>query len=547
MPLTHPSAARRDPAMLVRLAAAAALCSLAMVAGAALAPSAHAANVGEFESLAPSPVDLTSIAVNPGTNIIYAQENEGNRFFSYDPRTNEWTELGESPINSGNNGGATYLNGKIYTSYTENAEVGVYDIASNTWTVIASPLGEGTANITAAGEDIYMSIGNKLVKYDPATETTTELAGSPFSFEAWGGLQPHEGKIYGDSGDGGSRFGAYNVESNEWTELPEVPGGAVAGSALDPVSGTYFADGSYGGTGFYRYEIGSNSWTTATLPFEVGDSGMAYVSLPAHTGVYVSQGESGTEFARYVTPEAEADLSLTKTASVSSIPVGGEFTYTMRVANAGPFAAPNATVTDALPLGVTFVSDHASQGQCSGATTVTCHLGTVAKEGTAVVAITVKASAPGSATNTATVEGEARDPNPANNSARATVIVTPAAATISAITVQPRAGIAIARVHRLVKGRLARVTLTCKSTGAACVGRLSLAWVHKVHGRLKTTLISRRSYTLAAGKSKQFTLNITADGLKVLQRAHGRGLVVRTRATTREGEVVRHFVPLKHS
>src|SRR4051794_22716651 len=124
-----------------------------------LAPAPAGAAVGEFQPLAESETELTSMAVDPTTNLIYAQENQGRRFFAYDPRTDKWTELAEAPIDSGNNGGATYLNGKIYTVYTNNdEEMGVYDIAKDEWTVISNPLEQGTGNITAVGDELYLAV-----------------------------------------------------------------------------------------------------------------------------------------------------------------------------------------------------------------------------------------------------------------------------------------------------------------------------------------------------------------------------------------------------
>jgi hypothetical protein len=334
---------------------ATALCVLGLFLAGALAQGANAA-VGEFQTLASSSVPLTSVAVDPNTNLIYAQENDGTSFFKYDPRTDAWSELEASPLNSGNNGGATYLNGKIYTVFTSNSStLGVYDIASNTWTTIPNPLEEATGNITSVGGSLYLAVGRHFVKYDPATETTTQLAEAPEfaegcgeGFESWGGLQPYKGKIYGHQGDGCEGFGAYDIASDAWTELPFIAEGAVLGSALDPVTGTYFAYGNYGGTNFYSYDIAGDSWSTLTAPFtEIDDGGMAYVSLPGLTGVYAVEGEEGTGFLRFTTPESEvttpepeADLALRKTASVGSTTVGNPITYTIKATNNGPSSAP---------------------------------------------------------------------------------------------------------------------------------------------------------------------------------------------------------------
>lgn len=406
------------------------LCALTLVGGSLFASSAQAAT-GEFVKLTESPADLTSMTVVPSSELIYAQENNGTKFFSYDPHTNEWSELAEAPINSGNNGGAAYLNGKIYTIFTENStEVGVYDVASNSWSTIENPLGKGTGNIATVGEDLYMVVGTQFAKYNPTTEATTTLAEPPFGFEPWGGLSLYEGKLYAHRGNGQTGFAVYDIKENSWEELLAVPNGAVLGNAIDPISGTYFASGSYGERNFDRYEIAAKEWSSVELPFEVEDNGMAYVSLPGLTGIYVIQGELGTGFTRYATVEPTADLSLSMSASITPTSTGGEILYTIDVANGGPAEAANVKVSDVLPSGMTLISATSSQGSCLGTGTVSCSLGSLALEGAATVSI--KVSAPtGKATNTATLTSETRDSNEANNTASISTAIaaTPAPST----------------------------------------------------------------------------------------------------------------------
>jgi hypothetical protein len=95
------------------------LLGIALLLAGVLAPGAQA-RVSGFQSLTPSSVPLTATTADPGTGLVYAQENEGTSFFVYDPRTNAWTELAPAPLSSGNDGGAAYLGGKIYITYTGN-------------------------------------------------------------------------------------------------------------------------------------------------------------------------------------------------------------------------------------------------------------------------------------------------------------------------------------------------------------------------------------------------------------------------------------------
>ena len=61
--------------------------------------------------------------------------------------------------------------------------------------------------------------------------------------------------------------------------------------------------------------------------------------------------------------------------------VGQSLTYTLHVANAGPSNATGVVLADVLPAGVSLVSAQPSQGSCTGTTTVSCALGTLAVGG----------------------------------------------------------------------------------------------------------------------------------------------------------------------
>lgn len=111
-----------------------------------------------------------------------------------------------------------------------------------------------------------------------------------------------------------------------------------------------------------------------------------------------------------------ADLLVTKSASANPVELGMNFTYTIKVFNQGPDAATGVAVTDVLP-NVIFVSSTATQGVCSGMSTVTCNLGMLAVGANATITLTVKSLTVGSISNTASVSGDQPDPNPNNNSA----------------------------------------------------------------------------------------------------------------------------------
>ncbi len=104
------------------------------------------------------------------------------------------------------------------------------------------------------------------------------------------------------------------------------------------------------------------------------------------------------------------DLELTKVASNATPIAGGPVSYTLTLVNNGPSPATGVTITDPLPSGLSFLAANTAQGSCGASgQTVTCHLGTVAAGGTALVTVTaqVASSAAGtSLTNTATATAD---------------------------------------------------------------------------------------------------------------------------------------------
>jgi trimeric autotransporter adhesin len=97
------------------------------------------------------------------------------------------------------------------------------------------------------------------------------------------------------------------------------------------------------------------------------------------------------------------------------------------VANGGPGNATSVGMTDPLPAGASLVST-APPGVCSGTSTLTCTIGTLASGASLTITVVVTAPlAGGTLTNTATVSAAQADPDPTNNSATATTILGSAA------------------------------------------------------------------------------------------------------------------------
>ena len=112
-----------------------------------------------------------------------------------------------------------------------------------------------------------------------------------------------------------------------------------------------------------------------------------------------------------ISGSANANLFLTKTASPNPGVRLANLTYRLTVTNNGPSPATNVKVTDDLPAGVNFISATPNQGSCSGTSTVTCNLGSLANGAFAIVNILVQPQSAGILTNNAGVTETETDPD----------------------------------------------------------------------------------------------------------------------------------------
>jgi len=121
------------------------------------------------------------------------------------------------------------------------------------------------------------------------------------------------------------------------------------------------------------------------------------------------------------------DLAVAKTDSHDPAYVGSPLTYTVEIANLGPSAATQVTLTDTLPTWMVLISAIPSQGTCDeSGRVVSCALGSLTGDA-ATVTIVVMPTAAGTMTNTVTVAASENDANPANNSASESTLVLPVA------------------------------------------------------------------------------------------------------------------------
>jgi uncharacterized repeat protein (TIGR01451 family) len=125
----------------------------------------------------------------------------------------------------------------------------------------------------------------------------------------------------------------------------------------------------------------------------------------------------------------QVDLSVSMSNAPDPIFNGENTTYTVVVKNNSTVVgATGVVLTDTLPASMTFVSATTSQGSLVtppvGSTgTVTANIGSLAINATATVSVTLKSTASGIITNTATVTGNENDPVAANNTDSSTTTV----------------------------------------------------------------------------------------------------------------------------
>jgi uncharacterized repeat protein (TIGR01451 family) len=110
-----------------------------------------------------------------------------------------------------------------------------------------------------------------------------------------------------------------------------------------------------------------------------------------------------------------ADLAVTNSADLATVPQFEDLTYTVSVKNNGPSPAVGVSLTDTLPAGAIFVS--ATGGVTTVGDTLTFPVGTLAVGASASYTIVVQLSITGTNLDTASASSATADLNPSNNTA----------------------------------------------------------------------------------------------------------------------------------
>jgi uncharacterized repeat protein (TIGR01451 family) len=216
------------------------------------------------------------------------------------------------------------------------------------------------------------------------------------------------------------------------TNLGPTPAGNVVVDDPTPV-GLSFVTASAPCAGGFPCGLGTlapGASVTFTATYQVGSGYSAPNPIVNTTTVMTTTPDPNpsNNASSAMTPLAppQADLGIVKSGP-ATILRGGQATYTLAITNHGPSDAPDVTVNDPTPAGLTFV---AASSACAGGS-LPCGLGPLAAGATTTITVTFGIpdgySGPSPFTNTASVSSSAADTNPANNTSSASTLVTEAA------------------------------------------------------------------------------------------------------------------------
>ena len=154
---------------------------------------------------------------------------------------------------------------------------------------------------------------------------------------------------------------------------------------------------------------------------------VATVPNGAQTGPITvgAPGGTNTSAASFVL-DYTSDLSVSVVDAPDPVFIGGNLTYTISVANNGPFNAPNVRLTNTLPASVTLKSAATTQGTLStNNNPITGALGIITNGTPIIITLTVVPQSLGPIVDTVNVASDNPDPSPTNNSFTVTTTVLP--------------------------------------------------------------------------------------------------------------------------
>ncbi len=294
------------------------------------------------------------------------------------------------------------------------------------WTYVTPSLTAGDAAGDAAGQSYvvherYGVGGTLLRKLRPDGGLLWERSHPMSAFRVE--TLPDGGAMisgFPSAGTGGAAFARFGPDGDLRWSLDDASGAGLllhAQMLVDAQGNGYLAGSNLFDMGVVRVNAdGSPGWT-AWVPFGTSSG----IALGGAGQVYVTGGTTARLDQAAVPPGV--DLALSLADAPDPVAVLGRLTYTASVHNQGNRAASGVRFTLPLASTVKWRSSSASQGLCSGSTTVVCELGVLAPGAAASVTVEVTPRRRGTVSVTAQVASSEPDTAPADNTAGATTQV----------------------------------------------------------------------------------------------------------------------------
>jgi uncharacterized repeat protein (TIGR01451 family) len=371
-----------------------------------------------------TPVDASAPGLGPGTILAAASLGDGTvfdvttgtaRYFAFVDSGGWLTQLLVAP------------NGHVYAGCNKNQGT-IYDITTGGNLATAVPFAThifpnpgNLLGLTVDGSgNLYATEGYAGTTPVAVISPTGAVSYLPVNFTFPSGALVVGQTLYVAEGSSGT-VKAVNLSTNAVTTFAS---GFTTGTdhfsgqlAQDP-RGHLFALWGNGPQGYGLFDITAGGNFAATVPlvhapfridqnqFAFDGDNNAYFAGDGYGAIYKSTFTSGTfspatpfaggvgdsEALAIVPFPAIAAFSISKSASAVSAASGGTLTYTLQYRNLGATAASNATISETLPAGTTFMS--ATNGGVLNGSTVTWQFGSVAAHSIASVSVTVQVTAP---------------------------------------------------------------------------------------------------------------------------------------------------------
>lgn len=211
---------------------------------------------------------------------IWAIGGDGKKnFWRYTPSTDTWTVLADAPENVKQGGAVLYYNESVYAVRGEGKkDFWRYDVATDTWNLLTDApenIFDGGSLAYAGGDSIYVSRGDgkkDFWRYDILTDSWTLLADAPENIKDGGALTYHNGDLYLLRGDNKKEIYRYDIASDVWSEAINFDENVEQGGALVSLSGTLYAfEGN--GKHLWKYqEVTSDGTSGGTATGAAGES-----------------------------------------------------------------------------------------------------------------------------------------------------------------------------------------------------------------------------------------------------------------------------------